>query len=57
MNSEPAEGTTNSTDADFVKLLAGIEMRMATWVAGDPSFHEQILDDERRVLLTARVAF
>lgn len=49
MTSEPAEGATNSTDEDVVKLLTGIEARLvAAWVAGDPSFHDQILVDVER---------
>ena len=51
MTSEPAQDATDSTDEDVVQLLTDIEARLAAaWVAGDPSFHDQILDDDWRVI-------
>lgn len=42
---------TESKDADLVQLLSSIEEKLAAyWVAGDPSFHAQVLADDWRVI-------
>ncbi len=51
MNSDSATDTIRSNDADIVQLLSSIEEKLAAyWVAGDPSFHEQVLVDDWRVI-------
>lgn len=51
MNSDSATDATRSNDADIVRQLSDIEGRLAAaWVAGDPSFHEEVLADDWRVI-------
>lgn len=51
MNSDTTKDATSATDADLVQLLSSIEEKLAAyWVAGDPSFHQQVLADDWRVI-------
>ena len=50
MNSDTNKDS-GANDADLVQLLSGIEEKLAAyWVAGDPSFHEQVLADDWRLI-------
>lgn len=49
MNSDNEKDVAN--DADLVQLLSGMEEKLvAYWVAGGPSFHEQVLADDWQVI-------